>query len=207
MKAYLYKITNTVNGMSYIGQTLKTPQERWRGHISPSSKCTFLKNAIAKYGKDCFVLEVLYRVEMDSKKTLIDHMNKIELTSVMAHGTLAPNGYNIKKGGKNSYRKSAKRRSWKLTQETKDKIAEANTGLKRPWMTEHMKKVRKSVCKPIICDKTGRIWPSIEAAAGDLGIGARYISRCLRMGRKMKKASLSYYIEPISDDKCSDNDT
>ena len=38
MNCYIYKITNSINGKSYIGQTQNTIEERWKEHIKDSKK-------------------------------------------------------------------------------------------------------------------------------------------------------------------------
>lgn len=52
----IYKITNTINGKCYIGQTTSNINKRWSQHIynakTQSQKCRFLENAIKKYGKE-----------------------------------------------------------------------------------------------------------------------------------------------------------
>ena len=56
-KGYIYKITNLVNGKSYVGQTIRTIEERWKQHIKDSkgNKDDFyLHRAIRKYGKENF---------------------------------------------------------------------------------------------------------------------------------------------------------
>ena len=30
---YIYLITNKINGKQYVGQTIRTIEERWKGHI------------------------------------------------------------------------------------------------------------------------------------------------------------------------------
>jgi hypothetical protein len=35
---YIYKITNKINGKSYIGKTLKTVKERWSEHCQDYKK-------------------------------------------------------------------------------------------------------------------------------------------------------------------------
>lgn len=61
---YIYKITNTVNGKSYIGQTLQTIQQRWYAHKYAAKKkkqgCNKLINAINKYGEESFCVEELW---------------------------------------------------------------------------------------------------------------------------------------------------
>lgn len=59
--AYIYKITNQINGKVYIGKTLNTIQERWREHCSDYKKerCEKrpLYRAINKYGVENFTIE------------------------------------------------------------------------------------------------------------------------------------------------------
>lgn len=91
--AHLYKITNTVNDMVYIGVT-KNPKSRMNAHacsVTPTK--SILKNAMKKYGRDKFTLQVLltstqeYCYEMESK-------------AIETYNTLKPNGYNICTGGR-----------------------------------------------------------------------------------------------------------
>jgi group I intron endonuclease len=97
MKGIIYCIENLDNGKKYIGQTTRELVERFREHCgnSGTSVSPKLKNAIKKYGKDCFSMEVVWenidctQDELDSKEIqLIENLN-----------TLHPNGYNLTKGG------------------------------------------------------------------------------------------------------------
>ena len=57
-KAYIYKITNKINGKLYIGETKeKNPQKRWKGHIYSIREgrgCPLLRSAFQKYGEENF---------------------------------------------------------------------------------------------------------------------------------------------------------
>lgn len=59
--AYIYKITNQINGKIYIGKTLKTIQERWKEHQNDSRRSHLKKRplyeAMQKYGVENFVIE------------------------------------------------------------------------------------------------------------------------------------------------------
>lgn len=64
--AYIYKITNIVNGKVYIGQTIRKPSLRWNEHKSESLCPTarhgyfyHLHCAIRKYGIESFVFEII----------------------------------------------------------------------------------------------------------------------------------------------------
>ena len=58
---YIYKITNQVNGKSYIGKTLKTVEDRWKEHIEESQRVHKehrpLYAAMKKYGIENFFIE------------------------------------------------------------------------------------------------------------------------------------------------------
>lgn len=55
----IYKITNLINGKTYIGQS-KNPERRFREH-SLNLKNSVISTAINKYGKDNFSLEIIER--------------------------------------------------------------------------------------------------------------------------------------------------
>lgn len=61
---YIYKITNIKNSKFYIGKTAKSNiDDRWRRHIYDSKKYkSKLYNAINKYGKKCFTIEVIEEI-------------------------------------------------------------------------------------------------------------------------------------------------
>ena len=52
----VYKLTNTVNGKYYIGQTQNSVEKRFRDHMYAKSA---IGDAIREYGKDKFTKEIL----------------------------------------------------------------------------------------------------------------------------------------------------
>lgn len=63
---YIYLVTNKINGKQYIGQTIRTIEERWKGHISTSKHQkdnNYFHNAIQKYGESSFEISLLEEVE------------------------------------------------------------------------------------------------------------------------------------------------
>ena len=61
--AYIYVITNQINGKQYVGKTLLTIQDRWKTHVYDSTKLNTqnrpLYKAFHKYGVDNFQIEEL----------------------------------------------------------------------------------------------------------------------------------------------------
>jgi len=92
----IYKLTSP-SGKSYIGQTVRPFEERWGNHISSAKlggkdKCALLNKAIRKHGSDNFKKEILYECNEEL-------LNDLEMEMIWLHGTLAPNGYNLRLGG------------------------------------------------------------------------------------------------------------
>ena len=95
MKGFIYKITNKINGKSYIGQTIQSVKERFYRHCS--TKCSqailnmAIHKAINKYGKSNFTIEVIEEVESanlnDREKYWIKYYDSYN------------NGYNSTEGG------------------------------------------------------------------------------------------------------------
>ena len=95
MRGFIYKITNTINGKSYIGQTIQNVKERFYQHCA--TKCSkavsnmAIHRAIKKYGKSNFTVEVIE--EIDSA-----NLNDRERYWIKCYNSYN-NGYNSTKGG------------------------------------------------------------------------------------------------------------
>lgn len=61
--AYIYKITNKINGKIYIGKTMFSPEKRWKEHCKDYKKENFEKrplySAMRKYGIENFLLSTI----------------------------------------------------------------------------------------------------------------------------------------------------
>ena len=90
MKGFIYKITNKVNGLSYIGQTRKSVEFRWRQHKN-SKDCYDLHKAIREYGEDNFEITTLIECE-------VEELDKWEIYYIAKYNTFR-NGYNMTLGG------------------------------------------------------------------------------------------------------------
>ena len=89
----IYKITNTVNGKSYIGQTIQDAvKTRIRYHFAGRGN-QLVKRAIEKYGQDAFTYEILY------DGIIPDFLDILEIEAIAKFNTLSPHGYNLTTGG------------------------------------------------------------------------------------------------------------
>lgn len=97
---YIYKVTNIINGKSYIGKTTKSVDERWKLHLSDMKKKNdnnYFHNAIRKYGNENFEKSVIYECDdinilnlMETFKIMVNHTHKSE------------GGYNVTWGGEDN---------------------------------------------------------------------------------------------------------
>lgn len=102
-------MTNTVNGKQYVGQSVSHRLnhgryrpfgylKRFADHISEAkcnnkkNQCSYLNNAIRKYGPDKFEVRLL-------GKYLREQGNEKEIHFIAKYNTLSPNGYNLTAGG------------------------------------------------------------------------------------------------------------
>ena len=75
-----------------------------------------IKRAVDKYGKNAFTYEILH------DGIIPEFLDDLEIKEIEKHNTLIPHGYNLRTGG----------RGGACSEETKEKISEANKG-KTPW--------------------------------------------------------------------------
>jgi group I intron endonuclease len=110
----IYKATNKIDGKAYIGFTKHWPlRKNIHESRARTDKGEYFHNALAKYGEDNFIWEVLL-----TDATLQDEIDLIE-----EHGTYweTGQGYNLTKGGEG-------KSGYKTSEETKRKISEAHKG-------------------------------------------------------------------------------
>ena len=99
MAFILYEISNTVNDKKYIGQTTKSLNSRWSGHLSSVGiSKTPLYSDMKTFGADKFNISELCRVDN------LDELNELEAFIIQEKGTLSPIGYNIARGDGNAER-------------------------------------------------------------------------------------------------------
>ncbi len=142
--AFLYSITNALDGMMYIGVT-KNPKVRFRSHSVHNTKTrSIIKAAIKKHGVKNFKMDILCEGTQD-------YCYEMEAKAIEIFNTRKPNGYNICSGGRGSiglvgedngmygrvgelhphYGKPGYRTGIPHTEETKAKMSSSRIGKKR----------------------------------------------------------------------------
>jgi group I intron endonuclease len=93
----IYQISNTINSKIYIGQTKASVEDRWRWHLEHAKRREThpdgLHRAINQYGENCFSITILERCSD------LRQLAEVEKRYISELNSIAPNGYNIGKGG------------------------------------------------------------------------------------------------------------
>lgn len=123
----IYKITNKVNGKTYVGQTVNY-NKRKRSHVSylnnGNHSNLYLQRAWNKYGKDSFVFTLICECE-------IEELDDMECLYIEKYNSLYGNkGYNLLTGGQ-SYRT--------FTDDVKKRMSLKRTGVK--FSETHRKRI------------------------------------------------------------------
>ena len=188
----IYKITNTITGDFYIGQTHDF-EYRMKGHKKkPAPK---MREDVEKYGWDAFKFEIIEECTADN---LTERENYYIQTLNPVYNTL-PWGNDMPEevcqkisqglmGHPTSPETREKIRQAKLgqnhTTESCEKMSEKRLGV--TLSDEHKEKCRqaslgnKSRSKAVICVETGKVYPNMKTAAADIGIVPSAISGVIR---------------------------
>jgi DNA-directed RNA polymerase specialized sigma subunit len=86
---FIYKITDTESGKSYIGKTVRTVEERFEEH----KKNHYLFKSI--YKKDQYRLAI----EVVDQASTEEELNLLEKRYIKEFNTIAPKGFNLCEGG------------------------------------------------------------------------------------------------------------
>lgn len=166
---YIYILTSPI-GKSYIGQTTRPIEKRFKAHQLKSSKCLAIYNAIKKYGWENF--------EKDWYECPDEDLNFDEDLLVTEMRTLTPYGYNIREGGgangKHSEETKQKCRETKMgeknpnygksmSDEQKQKISEALSGEKNPNYGKPMSEEQKQKIGEAQRGEKGNMYGKVHA--------------------------------------------
>jgi len=145
----MYYMKNIDTQKRYIGQTIKTTDERLSKHFTESKynrDNTFLNNSIRKHGREKFTIHEFQTIE-NQKQWVLD---KMETHYISKYHTQDPRyGYNIAPGGKGG----------KHAQETIEKIKQSNIKAKahlkgKPISEQHRQNISKGLMNHVHSEET-----------------------------------------------------
>lgn len=173
----IYRITNKVNGMCYIGQTVKTADIRFREHLVEAHRPTRgphpFYDAICYYGDKNFEVDVL------SYADSVDEMDALEYKFIKELDTLHPNGYNLKDGGRSNpmlYELGKQHHADRCkTQEFRDKVSK--TMKRRRELYGFSEQTRKRISEALMGNTNSK----------------GYTNKCREMADKARAKSVSAY--------------
>lgn len=174
----IYKIECIPTKMIYIGQVVsymkngkkRGYKNRWKDHIRETKRngkkeCTYLNNAIRKYGDENFEISLIYTTKC------IKELDNLEIKYIKEYNSLSPNGFNLTKGGKGC----------RANEESRRKMSNKKNHLKRKIIVWNNNGFEKK-------------YDSIANASKDLGFTTGSISRSCRIGYISGKInSVKYY--------------
>lgn len=178
MVGYIYLIRNKINDKLYVGQTIGSIRQRWAVHSNPKNK-NIISKAVQKYGKHNFEISAVETISADNKEMLFDKLNMLEKSYIQAWNCIAPFGYNILLGGKNSSRPASV--CAKISKSLKGRDSQ-KTQLGKKFSQEHKDRMSRSSkwSKPVICIENQQIYSSVTNAAKSLNIPRTSLSQSLR---------------------------
>lgn len=110
----IYLVINKVNNKIYVGQTVGSFQDRYKGDIAKNTHNDHLRRSIEKYGIDNFYIVEEYKVAYSQEE--LDYLEDWYIT---IYDTINPSmGYNKRGGGSNG----------RLSEESKQKMSESRKG-------------------------------------------------------------------------------
>lgn len=159
----IYKITNTINGKSYIGQSIYL-KKRLKRHLSYKQHKDYLAlyKAFNKYGIDKFTIEILETIDTEKCDNIKSELDRLEIFYIKKYNSYN-SGYNQTFGG------DAGIAGYKFTEKQRDKVS------------KHSKLCAHNFYKPVylksIISGNIKMYISERHAAEDLNCSHSQISR------------------------------
>lgn len=167
----VYKYTNLVNGLIYIGITSKGLKKRWQSGYKGNER---LSNDIRLYGEANFKKEILY------ENLSQEEASELEIKTIKELNARDPNiGYNISIGG------TSPMYGRNHTEKSKKKMSEQRKGENNAFYGKHHDRFNMPQSIPIVCLNTLEIFPSFTYAGeqktqdGWTGCSEKNISRAI----------------------------
>jgi len=127
----IYRVFCRTTGKSYIGQTIRSVEQRWKEHVraAETGKDFALHVAIRKHGEENFELMVL------SETQDLDELNRLEEKAIIDLNTMVPNGYNLKSGGDGKY----------FSADSCRKMSRSSSGVREPRTESTKRKISENM--------------------------------------------------------------
>ncbi len=202
----VYLITNNLNSMQYVGITLqKPPNKRFKDHVRLSKEkknnpSGSLAEAIKQFGAANFSFEVIKYVDTQTE------LQTSEKNFIKVYNTIAPNGYNLSKGGNIGKvpGRAVEIPSLKLKFKT---VAEAARHFEidpsallyrmdkgySPEQCVGLEPLNWRSSKSVTVEIDGLVFPTIKDAARHFGLPPDVVSKRLYGGWSMEKALKTLY--------------
>lgn len=211
IKGIIYKVTRKSNGKTYIGQTVRSLDERIAEHIRKSNSA--VGKALNKYGKESFNIEII------DEANNIDELNKREIEWIQYYGCVSPFGYNLCYGGGNTIGYNHTKESRKLMSEKRGRYFKKENPFygkthsfeqRKKWSEERkgrdMSRVTKASSevrrKQVLNLDTGEVFDSVKEAAEKYGLKATHISRvCVGKRKRTGGFRWTYYKEHLKKER------
>ena len=146
----IYLVINKINNKIYVGQTVGSFQDRYKGDIAKNTHNEHLRRSIEKYGIDNFYIVEEYKVAYSQEE--LDYLEDWYIT---VYDTMNPSmGYNKRGGGsrgkwseESKQKMSENRKGRIITKEHRQKLSIAFSGENHPFYNkkltdEHKRKIQ-----------------------------------------------------------------
>lgn len=156
MYGLIYMHTCIKNNKSYIGQTTKSMESRWKEHLYNKNKTKF-SSALKKYNEKYWTHSILSYAKNK------DDLDMLEIMFIEKYDTVK-NGYNIRDGGARG----------KLPDYVKEIISQKKRGVGHPHTEDSKKKIKQALTGRSLSDshkkslsesKSGRKWTEAQKLA------------------------------------------
>lgn len=182
----IYKITNLITGKLYIGQTVKTLNQRWSQHKCCKRKSP-LTSSLKRYGAGNFKIEHVWTA-LNGK-----HLDELEVYFIGRFRSLWPYGYNILEGGNVSQRRG--RKPWNNGKKATDraKLNQSIAHLGQPAWNRGLTTSDDTKKKMSLAKVGKHISPGTEFKKGGVSIfkGKKHSKASLKLIRDNNKMSVS----------------
>ena len=184
----IYMATNMINNKLYIGQTIRSLEQRKCEHIYDAlnkRNTMYFGRAIRKYGPENFTWDILHECNN------IDFLNRLEIFYIGYYNTFGnDNGYNLTLGGWNSLKST----------ETRNKISIGNKGkhhsiksrIKMSEAAKGKKHSEESKLKMSESHKGKKLSPEHKRKIGESGKGRRHLEEAKRKIGEANRGKNSY---------------